>query len=157
MHVCMSQILVVCAIVQLLACLVIAGSENDLRTEVVGAVSSDPSKWKGHLQPLGAAAEKKPVESMNGFPSPEDFFDDYLGTHTPLLMRGAAKTSPAFNLWSDDYFLSFKEAEELEVSAEQRKKENRTKSPESMTFKTFVRTYREKDIYLVNSVPKFLQ
>ena len=71
-------------------------------------------------------------------------------------MKNAAKLSKAFNLWTDEYFISADEATDSEVFVEHGKKENRDVPGSHMTFKDFVQTYNKTDTYLVESVPKFL-
>ena len=55
----------------------------------------------------------------------------------PLLIRGGAKSSPAFKLWQDDYLKSHKEAETFKVFVEHRKKENRTEGGDNIPLKEF--------------------
>ena len=75
----------------------------------------------------------------------------------PLLIRGAAKSSPAFSLWKDDYLKSHKEAESFPVFVESRKKEVRDAGGYTISLKKFIETYHKTDIYMVNGVPDHLQ
>ena len=117
----------------------------------------DPSTWPGHMEPLGARNEKLFLETVPIFPSPQEFFSNYVSTLTPVLIKGGAKLSPAFSKWTDDYFKSLPQAKEHNVFAEQGKKENRTNPGQNVAFYDFVDTYKEKDIYMVHGVLPFLQ
>ncbi len=86
-----------------------------------------------------------------------DFFANYVDKSIPLLIRGAAKKSPAFKLWQDDYLKSHKEAETFQVFVENRKKENRTQGGYNIPLKKFIESYHDTDIYMVNGVPDHLQ
>lgn len=121
------------------------------------SLSDDPSLWPGHLEPLAAKSKKTSLESIDNFPSPEVFFRDYSSKLRPVLIRGGAKQSKAFDLWTDEYFKGLPEAAEIEVLAEGGKKENRTKPAKNLSFKTFVENYKTEDVYMVNGVPNFLQ
>ena len=60
---------------------------------------------EGHLKPLGE--HSKPlgpaVEEDFTTISSKYFYDKYVATRTPVILRGLAKTFPAYNLWTDDY------------------------------------------------------
>ena len=115
------------------------------------------STLSGHLEPLGSRSSKRSLEVIDTFLTPVDFFRNYVAQIKPVLIKGGAKLSPAFSKWTDEYFLSFPEADEFKIVAEQRKKEIRTFPALDVSFKEFVGTYRRKDIYMVNGVPPFLQ
>lgn len=118
---------------------------------------SDPSTWPGHMEPLGFKQKKTSLETIDHWPSPEEFFSKYVSQIKPVFIKGGAKLSPAFNKWTDEYFMSKPESKEENIFAEQGKKENRTNPGEDISFYDFVRTYKEKDIYMVNGVLSFLQ
>ena len=111
----------------------------------------------GHLEPLGARSPKHSVEVIDAFPSPQEFFESFASRLRPVLIKGGAKISPAFSKWTDEYFIAHKDAGAINVAAEERKKENRTNPSRDLTFREFVETYEEEDIYMVDSVPAFLK
>ena len=121
------------------------------------SLDDDPSLWPGHLEPLAAKSKKSSVETLDTFPPPEVFFKEYVSKLKPLLIRGGAKLSKGFSLWSDEYFIAIPEADRVQITAESGKKENRTKPAKQKTFKNFVETYKNEDVYMVNGVPDFLQ
>ena len=126
-----------------------------------GAVSTnvdDPSLVPGHLEPLGAKHNKTSVTTLFAFPEPRDFFKKFASASRPVLIKTGAKLSPAFIKWTDEYFVSHPEAENFTIDIENGKKENRTKGDmRRASFKEFVETYREKDVYMVNGVPTFIR
>lgn len=119
--------------------------------------SEDFTAHPGHLKPIGSHGKILDVESKSYFPGPSFFFQNHVFASKPLIIRGGAKISPAFSLWTDEYFLNFEEGKKVIVVVEQAKKENRTLSPEEIPFNDFVRRYSKEDIYLVNDVPQFLR
>ncbi len=119
--------------------------------------SDDPSTWPGHMKPLGSRNIKHSVPSVDEFPKPEDFFRDFVTPSKPLLIKNGAKISQAFNLWTDEYFVSLPGAENRTVFVERQKKENRTIPGMEITFKKFIETYNNSDIYMVNGVLDILQ
>lgn len=121
------------------------------------ASAGDASTWPGHMEPLGARNVKHNIHELEEFPEPLEFFRDYVGPSKPVLIRNGAKISPAFELWTDDYFLSLPGAENTTVFVEQGKKENRTLPGTDIYFKDFVLRYNDSDIYMVNGVPDILQ
>ncbi|XP_013416768.1 tRNA wybutosine-synthesizing protein 5 [Lingula anatina] len=96
------------------------------------------------------------MDEVDGFPESRTFFENYVFKSRPLKMRGAVKTSPAFRLWEDDYFLEMEMPPDLHVTVETMKKENRSQPVEQMHFKEFVHVYNHTNQYLVNSVPKII-
>ena len=110
----------------------------------------------GHLKPLGFGRPTYPVEQYDGFPTVAWFFENHLYDVKPLHMKGAAKLSKAFDLWTDEYFLSQDEPDDHTVTVELKKKENRTFGVEDYSFKKFVSVYNTSDIYMVNGVPPFI-
>ena len=118
----------------------------------------DPSFYPGHLEPLGARHNKSSVKTLFTFPKPQQFFQNFVSASFPLLIKGGAKLSPAFTQWTDEYFVSVPESDNFLIDVENGKKEKRTKGGlQRMSFKQFVGSYGDQDIYMVNGVPKFIQ
>lgn len=58
----------------------------------------------GHLQPLGL--QTPPVGgvlTVNNIPSPEEFFYQFVKPGKPVLFKGAASKTPAYQQWTDNY------------------------------------------------------
>ncbi|KXJ22797.1 lysine-specific demethylase 8 [Exaiptasia diaphana] len=121
------------------------------------SADDDPTTWPGHMEPLGSKQPKISLETVDHWPSPQEFFSKYVSPIKPLFIKGGAKLSPAFGKWTDEYFMSKPESKSATIFAEQGKKENRTNPGQDVSFYDFVRTYKEKDIYMVNGVIPFLQ
>ena len=111
----------------------------------------------GHLKPFGDGRPTLPVEEFQGFPNPKYFFENYANPLKPLKMVGAAKFSPAFKKWTDEYFLDQAEPDDHRVTVETKKKEDRKQPVLNMRFKNYVRTYNNSDNYMVNAVPDFIK
>ena len=111
----------------------------------------------GHLEPLFSHGKRLEVEVYDGFPAAEEFFKRFVGNAKPVLLRGGAKSFPAYSLWNDKYFLSFPESEESLVTVEVEKKENRSVPGEDIPFADFVRGLHSSGKYMISSVPEFLR
>ncbi|XP_071800632.1 tRNA wybutosine-synthesizing protein 5-like [Asterias amurensis] len=120
------------------------------------ADDSQPSSWRGHMMPLGAASTRLPVRTLETFPSPIEFFKNYVYPSVPVVFKHGAKRSAAFEKWNDEYLKSLPKAQE-QITVEIRKVENRTMPPTSMTFAEFLDRYEVYDEYLVTGVPEFLK
>ena len=120
--------------------------------------NDDPSLYPGHLEPLGARHNKSSVKTLFAFPGPREFFQKFVTASIPLLIIGGAKLSPAFAKWTDEYFMSVPDSNNVLIDVEDGKKENRTKRDlQRMSFKQFVGSYRDQDVYMVHVAPKFIQ
>ncbi|EDV25229.1 uncharacterized protein TRIADDRAFT_56962 [Trichoplax adhaerens] len=117
----------------------------------------DYSDRQGHLKPLGLAGSISDIEYYGGFPSLQTFFKEYYYKSKPLVMKGAAKLSPAYNLWSDDYFQSIPDISDSKVAIEQPKDKSLALNVTSGTFKEFLSRYKTTREYLVDKVPSFLR
>lgn len=122
-----------------------------------GVETQDSASIPGHLEPLGSRNTKHPLEVIQNYPDPKTFFETYVVPSKPVLIQNAAKLSTAFYKWSDEYFLSRPEASKEKIQVEKRKKEERTGPYEEIPFSEFVEGYKEKDIYMVSSVPEFMK
>ena len=119
--------------------------------------AQDGASVPGHLEPLGSKNVKHSLQVIQRYPDPITFFKTYVVASKPVLIQNAAKVSPAFQKWTDEYFLSRPESSEATIQAEQRKKEERTTPDKDILFSEFVKSYKEKDIYMVSSVPEFMR
>lgn len=107
----------------------------------------------GHLKPFGLTGPFEIIDEVYGYPTPQDFFHNHVNQKKPLKMKKAMINSPAFTLWSDSYFLSLESLNEVIVSVENSKVEDRQKPIQSMTFAEFLTKYNTSNNYLVTSVP----
>ena len=124
-----------------------------LYATVTIATNVDLTKEPGHLKAFGEVGVTHSVREVDGFLNPAEFFGDHVSKLKPVKFKGAAKLSPAFEKWSDDYFLSQDDRNEF-VHVEKMKKEDRNGQGTTIAFKHFIKTYNDSDVYMVNSVPK---
>lgn len=117
-------------------------------------IDDDPSLWPGHLQPFGTSQNFIKVEEAQHWPSPAEFFENFVDKSRPILFKGLAKRSPAFKLWDDDYLRGHPGSNKELVYIEPEKKENRTKKGKVVTFKEFIDIYHNSSVYMVNGCPK---
>ena len=112
----------------------------------------------GHLKRLGSHRPREgPVVELIDVPHPIDFFEQYALPQVPVILKGAAKAMPAYQLWTDEYLKE--KSGDLEVQIEPGKKENRTRvaiEGTTTSFGNFLDTYNQTDIYMVDSLPKKL-
>ena len=60
----------------------------------------------GHLQKLGSHRPPEgAVTELDYIPSAKEFHEMYSAAGVPLLMKGAAKQSKAYQLWTDEYLM----------------------------------------------------
>ncbi len=87
-----------------------------------------------------------------------DFFIKYVDKKVPVVIRGAAKQSPAFLNWNDAYFRKNPDIVSMHVSVDRDKKElpNIT-DYRHMKFKAFLDRYKSEELYLVDGVKPPLQ
>ena len=113
----------------------------------------------GHLKKFGShgpfVAIKETIESL----STKIFFDNFVKTKTPILMRNEAKEFSAFNKWSDKYLYdkTMSHDENYQVNVETVKKESRDQQVERIEFTKFLDVYKKNDYYMVTSIPEFLK
>lgn len=102
------------------------------------------------------------VEIRDDLPSPHVFYEDYIlnrggpfdGVGKPVLFRGAAKSMPAYELWTDSY-LRERHGEVRMDQVETEKKETRKTYPhEDWSLSKFLDEYDGKDIYSTANTPK---
>ena len=117
----------------------------------------DPSLFPGHMEPLGAKQPRTEIETTTQFPSPTEFFQNYIDKGRPLLIKGAAKHSPAFTKWTDEYLSNVDGSEEAKIMAEPNLKEIRDSEPMHMYFKEFREPYQKEKIYMVDPLPQHLR
>ena len=108
------------------------------------------------MKPLGPAATRLPITVLDQFPSPTEFFQNFVYPSVPVVFRHGAKRSPAFEKWSDDYLRSLPQSQDL-IDVEMRKVEDRKMPSARMPFVEFLDRYNIHDEYLVTGVPEFLK
>ncbi|XP_074657729.1 tRNA wybutosine-synthesizing protein 5-like [Tubulanus polymorphus] len=118
--------------------------------------SSSSDDDSGHMKPFGCCGKKMKMDEIDGWPKSSVLVDNYAKKNIPLVMRNAAKVSPAYDLWTDEYFLSMNIPKEAKVNIEQRKKEDRLQPTAEMHFQEWVRNYNNTDKYMVHDIPDYL-
>lgn len=109
-------------------------------------------------EPLGKQSGKQyQVKSVTGFLQSPDFYTNHVIPGIPVLFKGAAKSFPAYKLWTDQYLGSFEESKSYLVDIEEGKKENRSLGFQQPSFKKFLEMYQKEDVYFVSGVPEFLR
>uniref|UniRef100_H2YUZ2 JmjC domain-containing protein n=2 Tax=Ciona savignyi TaxID=51511 RepID=H2YUZ2_CIOSA len=110
----------------------------------------------GHLKPFGSMGPFFDVPVVEEYPETREFFNKYVVASTPLVLKGVAKKSLAYLNWTDEYFINHPSSVE-DIFAEARVKENRSKGGFVIPFRSYVKHYTKRDMYMVNGVPKFLK
>ncbi|XP_062516710.1 bifunctional peptidase and arginyl-hydroxylase JMJD5-like [Corticium candelabrum] len=110
----------------------------------------------GHLQKLGSHRPPEgAVTELDYIPSAKEFHEMYSAAGVPLLMKGAAKQSKAYQLWTDEYLMS--EYGNVSVEVEEGKKEDRNKGVDEIPLREYLLHYHDEDAYVVASIPKTMQ
>ena len=116
---------------------------------------------KGHLQPLGNHRPPDvPIDEYDDSNplGPDRFYKDYVVPFKPVVFRGAARHSPAFQLWTDEYLA--KEYGDLELRLEEKVEgESNEALPAGQlgigrdVLKNFLANYRTSNGYIVSELP----
>lgn len=108
-------------------------------------------------QALGKQSSQRPVEEVQGWLEPAHFFNHYVLQGIPVLFKGAAKQFPAYEKWTDEYFLNHPAAKTSLISLERGKKETRQGGIKPVSLAEYVQRYTTEDLYCVSGLPKFLR
>lgn len=133
----------ICVIIFLLSCV-----HNG-----VGIPIDDPSTWPGHLEPFGYKQKTVDIETLYSWPSPKEFFKEYVDKCKPALLKGVYKNSKGTHKWNEEYLGDHELSEKSVVFVEPNVKENRSAKPFEMLFKEFIETYHKEPIIMFSAVP----
>lgn len=103
-----------------------------------------------------------PAESVDEFldgevPSPQEFWRKYVKKRRPVVFRGAARNSPAFVKWTDEFLVE--QFGNLEVRLEARKEKQGYIPIGDLgvgrdTIRNFIKTYHTANKYIVSELPR---
>ena len=86
------------------------------------------------------------------------FFESYVRPKKAVLLRRAALEFPARKLWTDEYLYKAADGhDDYKLVIETEKKESRDQNIFNLNMREFLNQYRQKEIYMVNTVPPFLR
>jgi len=122
-----------------------------------GALSlpyDDPTQWPGHLQPFGSQQTTAPVDEVYDWPTPTDFFRNYVDKTRPVVVRGAYKYSKARG-WNNEALRGSKDRDQ-EVWVETSLKENRTNIGGSLKLSRFLDFYQKRPLLMFSTIPTHL-
>lgn len=73
--------------------------------KITCSILEDEAFPKGHLQPLGSHRDPDNtlIDELNEIPTAKAFWEKYVKPSKAVVLRGAAKHSPAFSKWTDEY------------------------------------------------------
>ena len=110
-----------------------------------------PGEPIGHLKPFGLQRDPEgPVKEYSEPLAAEEFWQNHVKPHIPLVYRQAIKKSPALKSWTDEYLTKY--FGDLDVLVEL-KKENRSTSSGRMRLKDFLKIYKHEEVYIVSMLP----
>ena len=97
------------------------------------------------------------IAATDAPPTAAEFVSAYAsGWGRPLLLRGAARSMPAYARWQDDAELVARFGDVL-LQAEYARKETRTARTSKLRLREFVDSYRQTDVHLVSFLPPEMQ
>eukprot|EP00930_Biecheleria_cincta_P055597 TRINITY_DN41909_c0_g1_i1.p1 TRINITY_DN41909_c0_g1~~TRINITY_DN41909_c0_g1_i1.p1 ORF type:complete len:395 (-),score=62.26 TRINITY_DN41909_c0_g1_i1:282-1373(-) len=106
----------------------------------------------GHLLSMQENGHKQPVAELTEIPLWDDFYQNYVRANRPVVLRGAARTQPAFEKWTDEYLLKLW-GSRRQVDAEIKKVEVRggptVTYPFSKFLKEIYKEERKDELYAV--------
>ncbi|XP_019615833.1 PREDICTED: uncharacterized protein LOC109463450 [Branchiostoma belcheri] len=113
---------------------------------------------KGHLEIFGSHADAtETIDEMFTVPQPQEFFDKFVKPNKPVLLRGAARPSRAYSLWTPEFLI--REYGNLTVRLEARHEANH-KIPAGETglgrdtVAHFMRNFDTMDAYAISQIPR---
>jgi hypothetical protein len=90
--------------------------------------------------------------------STKDFFQNFVVKKKPLLIRNGFSQTNAYKYWTDEYLTKLaRDYNDVKLVVETVKKESRDQDIIHMPLLEFIKTYKSRDIYLVNDVPFYLR
>ena len=115
---------------------------------------------RGHLQPLGSHREPEAVPEFtrDNYPTPEEFWNNFVKPSKPAVFRGGAKDWLGFTKWTDEYLVKNYGDSELRLEG---RKEKYGRTPYGVlgvgrdTMENFVKHYHDPDHkgYVVTELP----
>ena len=115
---------------------------------------------RGHLQPLGSHREPEAVPEFtrDNYPTPEEFWNNFVKPSKPAVFRGGAKDWLGFTKWTDEYLVTNYGDSELRLEG---RKEKYGRTPYGVlglgrdTMENFVKHYHDPDHkgYVVTELP----
>ncbi|CAD5119390.1 DgyrCDS8004 [Dimorphilus gyrociliatus] len=110
----------------------------------------------GHLRPIGwQRRPEAPLKERVDFPSPREFYNEYVTKNIPVVFRQAMKDAPAITKWESDDYLK-KEYGNLLVHVTVKKERAKQMDNKKVTFRQFLKEYQYEDWYLSNIVPQMM-
>lgn len=115
---------------------------------------------RGHNQPLGMQRDPDGhVDILTRLPTAKEFWQKYLSTSTPVLIKAGTSSSPAFKLWTDDYLKAHFGSMIFKIEG---KTEDQTKPIGNLgigfdQLSHFLNTYKDRKTYIVSQMPAAMQ
>nr|XP_006820060.1 PREDICTED: jmjC domain-containing protein 7-like [Saccoglossus kowalevskii] len=121
------------------------------------STESEDGFLKGHLKPLGGHRPPDvPIDETDIPPHPRTFWEKYVKHGKPLILRGAMKHSPGFNLWTTQYLKEKYGDLEVRLEGKIEKASNIPIGAKSFgrdTIANFINTYQSENKYIVSQLP----
>jgi len=109
----------------------------------------------GHLRPLGWQSRAQGSVKEEAFIlKPEQFWDKYLTTRQPVMIRSLVAASESVDKWTDTYLSRQYGHLDIQVT---KLKENLWQTKTSLSLEAFLRRYRSDDLYLRVILPEVMQ
>ncbi|XP_065842243.1 tRNA wybutosine-synthesizing protein 5-like isoform X2 [Oscarella lobularis] len=111
---------------------------------------------RGHLQPLGSHQPSEgSIRELDAIPSSETFYNDFIHSSRPVLLRNALRSSFPLEKWTDDY-LKIRHGDAV-VRVDFSKQENRDLHARPYVFSDFLEEYNRSEFYLIDTLPDSMQ
>ena len=114
----------------------------------------DPELYKGHLQFFGKQGQPvETIDTYDGCPDAETFAREYAYRHKPVLMRGCARTLPAFK-WTDETMRAKADPDWHPTQELQKNVTRNDRGPfvNTKSFGDFLDHYRTAQRYLIHNM-----
>ena len=121
--------------------------------------SGEDSIQAAHMKPFGAHMPPEAVDEYpeGEFPTPQDFWTKHVKQRKPVVLRGASKSSPSFEKWTDEYLEERYGGLEVRIEARKEKQGYIPIGDVGVgrdTIGNFVKTYHQANKYIVSELPR---
>ncbi len=120
------------------------------------AIAPSLASKSGHGKAFGSSGPFLQLDQVESL-STRAFFQKYVVEKRPVVLHRSFVQSPAYKIWSDEYLSRAARGHSaVKMVVETEKKESRDQEILHMSLDEFLLAYKNRDIYLVNEVSRFL-
>lgn len=119
-------------------------------------LSEEELKYYNHLGKLGQQGKliKGDIDELGYFPNGKDFYEYFVRKRKPLIVRGAARQWPAFELWRNETYMRSNYGNTYFEVDFTKTYEQKPPVKKTITLNNFFDIYKNKEVYLDSAFPQ---